>query len=182
MSCRHLLDDASAFLDGQLPPDRRDDIRKHLEHCPECATEIRSLEAATGFVTARLRELHPPADLWRRIESKIEPPRREAGRFPWLASVLEHRWRFATAALLAAIVGAGAYSLVQYRESRATLERYMSEYVEYRRAGRPAPARQRVLSPARGKRVIRVQFTENPFAEDDILGPFENPFQAEGRE
>jgi len=76
MTCRDILEDASAFLDGQLPPERRASVERHLEACPECATEFDSLTQATGFVAARLREIEPSPALWRSIETAIAPPRR----------------------------------------------------------------------------------------------------------
>jgi len=181
MTCRDILEDASAFLDGQLPPERRASVERHLEACPECAAEFDSLTQATGFVAARLREIEPSPALWRSIETAIAPPRPRPASARLLDLFSSHSLRFAAAgAALALALGPGMYSLVQYRQSRASLERYMAQYVQARDAGQPAPARTLQLVPPKPERVIRVQFTENPFAEDDILGAFENPFQAEG--
>jgi anti-sigma factor RsiW len=181
MSCREICEDASAYLDGQLAPGRRAAIEAHLDTCCECVEEFKSLQRATGFVASRLRELEPPPDLWLRIETAITSPPREPAQVRLLQLVLGKPWRFAAAAAaLTLALGAGTYSLVQYRHTQASLERYMTEYVKARDSGQPALVRTHPIPPARQEKVIRAQFTENPFAEDDIIGPIENPFQSEG--
>src|ERR1700760_2775827 len=66
-----------AYALGDLPADERAAIAAHLEGCPECRTELRSLEGVAAILPladpARIEEpaVRPPADLGARIEAQI---------------------------------------------------------------------------------------------------------------
>lgn len=94
----HLGDRLSAFLDGELSPQERAEVRVHLERCAECARrrdEWASVDAAvkgdswtvpTGYFDSFAN----------RVAARLEPRRKVAGRAPW--------WIGAMAAGLAAAV------------------------------------------------------------------------------
>jgi anti-sigma factor RsiW len=78
--CRHLRGLLSAFADGELPPERAEEITAHLSRCPDCSRIVSDY----GRLTRGLREwadgvrrepAGPP--LWpavvRGIESAVSP-------------------------------------------------------------------------------------------------------------
>jgi len=57
MTERHLGDELSALLDGELSPAEELRVRRHVTDCPQCDAELRALGAVRSYV----REL-PPVD------------------------------------------------------------------------------------------------------------------------
>ncbi len=66
----HKRDQLSAYIDNQLSPAEVEDVRRHLEQCPTCAEELRTLREAVML----LREL-PPVPLPRSF-ALVEPARK----------------------------------------------------------------------------------------------------------
>ena len=66
MSCREMIDNISAYLDGELAGSELDAFRKHLKSCPDCRAELAEQEKlwsllgeaplaeATGELTQRI--------------------------------------------------------------------------------------------------------------------------------
>jgi hypothetical protein len=103
-----------AYALGDLPADERAALAAHLEGCPECRAELRSLEGVAALLPladpARIEEpaVRPPADLGARIEAQIAAEASREGR-----ESRRRRFRFgiggavavaAVAALLALVV------------------------------------------------------------------------------
>ncbi|MDT8368723.1 MAG: zf-HC2 domain-containing protein [Longimicrobiales bacterium] len=104
MTCHEIREQLPEFVSGGLPVEGRRGIGAHIEACPACAEEARTLRL--------LRSTRPqaPVGLEARIRSAVHAdlaasppgvlrlePRRSAPRVP--------RWMIATAALLALAVG-----------------------------------------------------------------------------
>ncbi|MBI5487302.1 MAG: zf-HC2 domain-containing protein [Deltaproteobacteria bacterium] len=69
----------SAFIDGELPPARRERLERHLARCPACASRERELRRSwEGFGT--LPPLDDTPDLWPGVLERLSEPRR-SGRF-----------------------------------------------------------------------------------------------------
>jgi anti-sigma factor RsiW len=68
----HLGLAATAFVDGELEHERRDEVLAHLTHCPACRAEVELLRQ----VKAALRTAAPsvPSDLAARLLASMTPP------------------------------------------------------------------------------------------------------------
>jgi anti-sigma factor RsiW len=74
MNHEQTIDKLGAWLDGELPPDRADAVRRHVEQCPACAArvdELKSLARALDQLPART----PSRDFARRVRRAAEPAR-----------------------------------------------------------------------------------------------------------
>lgn len=76
-----------AFLDGEVPDERRDEIRTHIRDCPECRAEAEALEEAARVTARALAALEPTADAdgaLRRVRARLGAEgSRGARRFAW---------------------------------------------------------------------------------------------------
>lgn len=52
LTCRDLTEDASAYLDGEVPPLRRARLRLHLMMCGNCRRYLAQLRQSLGAVRA----------------------------------------------------------------------------------------------------------------------------------
>jgi anti-sigma factor (TIGR02949 family) len=59
LGCRRVRRTLQAFLDGEVTPDRAEQVADHLERCTGCSVEAEILER----VIATLRRLRPDLDL-----------------------------------------------------------------------------------------------------------------------
>jgi len=75
-SCEELEHELTAFVDGELPAERRKVIEKHLTICPTCRKETDELEKTTLFLKDVYSSDEGPAvdlsGLWEKIESQID--------------------------------------------------------------------------------------------------------------
>lgn len=63
-------DSLSDYLDGELTPEDRRDVGRHLETCAACAATLAELERVTGQARA-LVDRDPARDLWPAIEARL---------------------------------------------------------------------------------------------------------------
>jgi hypothetical protein len=70
MTCDQALENLSAYLDGELPPDEAAAVRAHLDDCPVCLAAERDLRALAGLL-ARLPEHPAPQDLARGVQQEV---------------------------------------------------------------------------------------------------------------
>ncbi|HID57206.1 TPA: hypothetical protein EYP37_11800 [Candidatus Poribacteria bacterium] len=80
MRCRDVRGKLSEFLDGELDERTRDEIRRHLEICEECAREYDGILEAVSLVR-NLPEIEPPKDMWMTLKTRLEGV--EGLRFTW---------------------------------------------------------------------------------------------------
>jgi anti-sigma factor (TIGR02949 family) len=59
LGCRQVRRTLQAFLDGEVPADRAEQVAAHLESCARCSVEAEILDR----VIAALRRLRPDLDL-----------------------------------------------------------------------------------------------------------------------
>ena len=70
-----LLDD---FVDGHLEPPEQEEVAAHLESCPSCARELKSLRLLLKEAGELPEGLEPPRDLWPELALRLkEAPARE---------------------------------------------------------------------------------------------------------
>lgn len=102
-------------LFGELSPEERRRLDRHLERCDACAEELRTMQATLAVTTQRERPEPPPSfwhGYWPRLVRRME---REAARPPSLAERLAAWWRGLTTlppAARWALQGAVAVALV----------------------------------------------------------------------
>lgn len=103
--CRAFLGDFSAFVDGQLPHDRRDELQAHVDCCQGCLDHLTAYRR--GITVLRSIDAGTPADFWERLERRLWPGHeltvhqggREAGLTPRAG-----RWPGAAVTVAAAAV------------------------------------------------------------------------------
>jgi hypothetical protein len=69
--CRAFLDDFSAFVDGQLPQERRDELQAHVDCCQGCLDHLTAYRR--GITVLRSIDAGAPADFWERLERRLWP-------------------------------------------------------------------------------------------------------------
>jgi anti-sigma factor RsiW len=104
-ACKAFQDDFVAYLDGELAPEERATVSRHLAACPRCAAEIALFER-TWSLLEHHQPIEPSSDFLHRLvtsfaTSDAEP---EAVRIAWLGVWLQRL--AAAAAILVAFVAA----------------------------------------------------------------------------
>lgn len=96
MTSEHVREALSAYVDGELPPDRAMEVAEHLTTCDECASDYGAMLATVRTVRAELTQHRAPDVLRARIRASLReeaqapvrrvatPPSR-AWRIPWSA-------------------------------------------------------------------------------------------------
>jgi anti-sigma factor RsiW len=82
-ACRDVRADLSASLDGDLDPKAAGEIRRHLESCAACRSELELLRLTVGALR-RLPELPAPAAILDGVRARLRPQ-------PWHRRLLEGR-------------------------------------------------------------------------------------------
>jgi len=116
LRCPVVLPEASAFIDGELPPEEAHAVVAHLAACDPCHRAYRDIERISGMMTAT-EPAAVPAGLEARILDAVAAERRFSLRrffsrtcevcFP----VARVSLRYAAAAALLLIIGFGAWRL-----------------------------------------------------------------------
>jgi anti-sigma factor RsiW len=83
ITCRELVDLLCDFVAGDLPPDRRDDVERHLRDCPPCLAYCETYRI-TIQVARRLPCPPPPPEVMDRLRTAVQaslrsPPPPPAG-------------------------------------------------------------------------------------------------------
>lgn len=71
MNCEHRQAQLGAYLDGEIPPDERREVEKHLSECPVCTAELDSLRAIALELVAP-PETKAPDSLWTAIANRLD--------------------------------------------------------------------------------------------------------------
>ncbi|MGQ9609310.1 MAG: anti-sigma factor family protein [bacterium] len=71
MHCSKFQKNLSAYLDGELDLQKKEELEKHLIKCSECRKEKEKISEVVEFVK---NSTYPdiPVDLWERIQEKLE--------------------------------------------------------------------------------------------------------------
>ena len=122
MTSEHVHDALSAYVDGELPPDRAMEVADHLTSCAECASDYASMLTTVRSVRAAMVHHRAPDVLRARIRASLreesqEPVRRVAPtprrgwRIPWNA---------VAAAALLVVVSSGVTMVATNRRASDT--------------------------------------------------------------
>ncbi len=127
MKCKRVLENLSAYADGELGSKLRRQIGMHLAVCERCAAELSRLEQVTDAARASLRrivsETAPPDGLRERVMRATEPMRPHR---PILIPVRTLAGAAAIIALMSGFLG----SVVQESRSRSEREAFLRKIVE----------------------------------------------------
>jgi len=100
MTCREIENNLPAYLEDLLPPEEKDQIRKHLVSCRQCSKALVDLQQMDALLSD-LEEVTPPPWLKQRIMTRVReeaPP--EKGFFRKFFSSLSLKIPLSTTALL----------------------------------------------------------------------------------
>ncbi len=103
MDCDAVRDNLGAYLDGELAPERREELAAHLAECPGCADELDALRRLAADLAAPT-EAEPPPALWDAIERRLDAAN-ETGRPSRRLLVLRRPAAIAAGLVLAVGVG-----------------------------------------------------------------------------
>ncbi|HEV3266772.1 MAG TPA: zf-HC2 domain-containing protein [Acidimicrobiales bacterium] len=108
-SCEEFQEDLAAIALGTLSGRRRSEVLRHVENCPQCATELEQLAMVADAVLQLAPEEDPPIGFELRLAQRLQantPPRsaRRVRRLSYLA-----------AAAIIVVIGFGAGALVGSR-------------------------------------------------------------------
>lgn len=121
----HPTIELTALLDGALPPERADEVRRHLATCLTCAAQEQRLRGALALLGALPPAPEPSPFFATRLEARLrQEPARRTGFFSWIAA---HRSRLAVPAAGLAVLAIA--TTVSIRETRGR-ERAMAEQLE----------------------------------------------------
>jgi hypothetical protein len=117
MTCEHVDNVLSAWLEGDLGLPERRAVDAHLRECLRCASLVRDLETIRRDA-ARLPVLEPSRDLWEGIATRIETPIIDFA--PRQAPAAARRtWQMAAAAVVLMAVSSGVTYMAMSAERRA---------------------------------------------------------------
>jgi anti-sigma factor RsiW len=163
-------DDLNPYLDRDFSDKRYEEIRKHLEICPECRGEIAAQQSLDQMFRSPDFELEVPAWQWSRIRAGLLETKPAAGWFDRVRALSQPRRFVWGIALSVLIFTAIAVSVWQYRQEAARddlmqLAQY-SEVEQVRLRAAANPFRVAVISgnPFTGIHNGSVQRRGNPFA------------------
>lgn len=111
MRCEEAILWLSAYLDRDLPFDKREELKKHLEHCTECQEKLKDLERTRLLLArAKNRSFKAPTGLLARVMKEV---RRER-------IILRRRGRILRGSIAAALFGisAGIIAWLKMKQKR----------------------------------------------------------------
>lgn len=71
MNCSEALDRLYEYLDGELTPERAEEVREHIEECGECFALSKFEDAFLTFLEARCKARRAPPHLKRAILKQL---------------------------------------------------------------------------------------------------------------
>jgi len=70
MTCREFEELMTAYLDGELPDDKREPFEQHIESCERCQLEMSSYENCTRIFQKFAKDEAPPEALRKAVFEK----------------------------------------------------------------------------------------------------------------
>jgi hypothetical protein len=180
MNCERCAEDLTAYLDGELPPQRAAEIRAHLNECGNCASEMQGLADSAAFLESNTKEIPLRPEIWNNVKAQLSTM--EAAQPADFTSFWLWRWPrvAATVFATASVLVLGFWGYLSYEESRESLRHYMNEYVTARDAQLHKQGMANALASANSNAGGGIQFErmDNPFAEP-LTDTYHNPFRSE---
>ena len=179
MSCTNYLNDLTAYLDGELDARRARKMESHLAECAGCAAEYRQSRAGDEFVIAHAATLESGPELWNNLRARIAALPEPLGSRGLFDLWFGRRWLAAAAGVAAAaVMTAGLWGYLSYRESQRALERYMWQYVQERESELALTSFNAAMRRSPGSRDMDgITLMENPFSITQPVA-FDNPFRS----
>ncbi len=117
--CKRVKDHLGRYLDGEAAPGIAREVESHLSSCYSCAAELEELRLLAAAIAERM-PVTVPADLWARIECRLEGEGKRVRRpFP---GVLRSRTGMALAASIAVVVALGLLSVPVLRDGGSQVQ------------------------------------------------------------
>ena len=101
MTSTHVREELSAYVDGELPPDRAMEIADHLTSCADCATDYEAMLTTVRVAREGLVRHRAPDVLRARIRASL---REEASATVTRVAAVRRAWQVPWRALAAALV------------------------------------------------------------------------------
>lgn len=70
MTCKEFEELMTAYLDGELPDDRRDSFEQHIGSCTRCQAEMSNYENCTRLFQRFVKDEDPPEALRKAVFEK----------------------------------------------------------------------------------------------------------------
>jgi predicted anti-sigma-YlaC factor YlaD len=173
MNCEAWRTEIVALVDGSCEPREIPKVERHLGVCPACRSFYREQLELSALLGAPELEATPPEHLWYRIESRLQPVRKEVG---WAARWVGwlDLWRFPAlryAAVSALVLIVASLFFLNLGESARSDPRVLAQLEAYdlRVEGNPFLAR-----------LGEPRTPSNPFFT--IEPTLHNPFQVKGNQ
>jgi anti-sigma factor RsiW len=185
MDCKKYAEDFSAYLDGEVAPARANEIRTHVENCPECAEEYYTLEESVHFLESHLRKIEPRQGSWSSLKARLNAVDAPPSRHNLLRFFFGLRPLFATAVLVIGLLAISLWGYRQLKQNQRDTEQYMNAYIEAREQEESAHRRlNRIKTAAIPKApppaITNPEYDENPFVTYESSS-LENPFRSESQ-
>ncbi|MCD6553041.1 MAG: zf-HC2 domain-containing protein [Anaerolineae bacterium] len=88
---QQIIDQLSAYHDGELPSAQQTQVETHLRTCATCRERLAQLQALSALLTAYTVEIEATEEFWERLEPRLPtrartaPARvRQRSKHPWL--------------------------------------------------------------------------------------------------
>jgi anti-sigma factor RsiW len=105
------FDALSDLADGDLAPEARETLERHLASCVTCRADLARLRALIERVAALPRSIEPPTDGWGRIRGRLsEHPSSAPHRNRWA-----REWGLRAAAAIILVAGSSALTVLALR-------------------------------------------------------------------
>lgn len=118
MACEQWTDKLDAYLDGELPENEEQALRKHLRECPDCAADVLERMEMKRSIRAEGMRFRPDPAFRARIERKI------SGRG------MRYGWQWQTALAFAACVLVLAVLWTNHFRTRTREQQLIGELVD----------------------------------------------------
>ncbi len=147
MECESIRKRLGEFFDGELAPELRGEVERHLPECAGCRDELAAIRSLADGLAARNVDL--PGELWASIDERLDAER--AGQ----VSRTARRWRpMASAAAIILAVGLG-YLTTNFPGTSSTAHAKSFDFTPLlNRVGTDLGAGLQALIDAYGGRVI----------------------------
>jgi anti-sigma factor RsiW len=70
MTCNEFEELMTAYLEGELPPEKRSSFERHIERCEQCQLEMSSYENCTRIFQKFVKDEDPPEALRKAVFEK----------------------------------------------------------------------------------------------------------------
>jgi len=142
MDCRDSKKNIYQMLDGEAPDTVKTELALHLEGCPTCQGELKSIKALHGILKSDLARIEPSKNFERIFWQKVLEKQKE----PWLIRILKElnslvpypsMPQMATVVLMAFLIG-GTGGVVSAMNSTGPFEaertsiQYLSGFPEFK--------------------------------------------------